>query len=135
MKSIVVLIFSFALLFSQQNYELKLYEKILPLIFKKKSLDIYVDSDTKDILKQTNVFRIVQDCSEASLLIGRKFSDIGYDCMQKPLFATSYKSFIKQKNVIGAFYWRKSRPQIVFKNKNILKYHLYLPDSLKRFSK
>jgi len=125
----------FLALFAQDNYELKLYEKILPVIFKVQNLNIYVDEDSKSIIKNTKFFYIVSDCTNASLLIGKKFNSLKNECLSKPRFATSYKSFMKQPNVIGAFYWRKSRPQIRFKSENILKYHLFLPDSLRRFAK
>jgi len=125
----------FIALFSHDNYELKLYEKVLPVIFKVQNLNIYVDADTKSIIKHTRFFNIVSDCTQASLIIGKKFRSLKNECLSKPRFATSYKSFIQQPNVIGAFYWRKSRPQIRFNSKNILKYGLFLPDSLKRFAK
>jgi len=122
-------------LFSHENYELNLYEKVLPAIFKKNHLKVYVDEDAKELMRYSSVFTIVSKCSEASLLIGAKFNDISTICLHKPLFSTSYKSFKNNHNSFGAFYWRKSRPQIKFKNKVLKRYNLKLPKSLIRFAK
>jgi len=133
LSKFIILIFTITSLFSNQNYELKLYEKILPAIFKKDHLKIYVDAQQKNIIKNSDIFTIVSDCNDALFLIGKKFGYLDMKCLSKPLFSTSYKSFNNQENSFGAFYWRKGRPQIKFKKNVLLRYNLQLPDSLKRF--
>ncbi len=135
MKLLLILLFCLTSLFSIENYELNLYEKILPAIFDKKKLDVYVDTETQELMKYSKVFNIVSTCREATILIGSKFTFLSQECLSKPLFSTSYRSFKTKVNSFGAFYWRKSRPQIKFKSKVLLKYNLILPSSLKRFSK
>jgi len=127
--------FTITSVFSSANYELNLYEKVIPAIFKQNNLKIYVDEDAKEILKYSKIFTIVENCDNALLLIGDSFPNMTKGCLKKPVFSSSYESFMINKNSFGAFYWRKSRPQIKFKSKVIHRYNLTLPKSLKRFSK
>lgn len=135
MKKLFIFLFIIKSIFASENYELNLYEKILPVIFKKDILKVYVDEDAQEIIKNSKIFIVVKNCHKASLLIGSGFNFIHKECLKKPLFATDYKSFITNENSFGAFYWRKSRPQIKFKSNVLFKYHLTLPNSLIKFTK
>ena len=133
-KLILIFIFVANILYSQDNYELKLYDKILPIIFNKNYIRVYVDDYTRDILKTSLIFEIVNNCNEADLLIGKNKNIFPRWCENKPLFATSYKGFKNSNNSFGAFYWRKGRPQIKFKLNTIEKFNLNLPDSLWKYA-
>jgi len=132
-KIIFLIVLIFNNLLANKNYELELYEKILPLIFDKSSIKVYADSEAKQILKNSKIFIIIDSCQNADLLIGKNKKSFLNKCLNKPLFATSYKGF-KLKNSFGAFYWRKGRPQLRFKLDTINKYKLNLPSNLKRYS-
>ena len=119
---------------ANENYELALYEKILPNILKKDLL-IYTDSKTKEILKHSKSLKITSNCIEADVLLGKGFKNLALKCQDKPIFSTSYRSFTNNPNAIGAFYWRKGRPQIKFKLDALDKYKLKLPQSLQEFAK
>ncbi len=135
MRITFLFIFLNTILLANHNYELKLYEKVLPLIFNTKTLLVYADSNSKQTLKESAVFKLVDNCSDATLLIGKNFGDLSTNCKSKPLFATSYRSYKNSKNSIGAFYWRKGRPQIKFNLENIQSYDLSLPNSLRKYTK
>lgn len=130
MRIIVILVASVLFLYAGE-YELRLYEKVLPMLYNKKILKVFPDSTTKQDLQKSLSLTVVSDCNQADLLIGKKFHK---ECSTKPIFATSYKSYKRYKNVIGAFYWRKGRPQISFKKSNIRKFNLQLPNALKRYA-
>ncbi len=137
MKNILIILF---LLYSttnaSDNYELKLYDKLLPLIFIKTPIVVFVDKDTRELLKNSDKFKIVNSCDKNTMvLIGKNFHNLSYQCKNKPIFATSYRGFKNQKNSFGAFYWRKGRPQIRFKNDVLNRYNLNLPNSLKKYAK
>ena len=138
MKNLLLLLLLLLLgvdnIFAGVNYELKLYEKILPIILKEESIVVYADSGSSAILKDSRVFKVTDRCLDASLLIGKRFENIDIECLKKPIFATSYRSFKSYKNSFGAFYWRKGRPQIKFKKEKIDKLKLFLPDSLSKYT-
>ena len=117
------------------NYEVKLYEKIIPSIFQKKIVDVYASKDTKEFFKNRYLFRTTDDCTKADIIVGKKFKDLNTECLKKPFFTTSYRAYRKYGNSIGAFYWTKGRPQLQFDLQKIEKYHLFLPKSLRRYSK
>jgi len=136
MKTIILLLMLTTALFSSENYELKLYQDLLPTLFGKKSLHIYTqDIELADLFKQSNILKTSHNCKDADLIIGKDFDDLPHACHDKPIFATSYRSFIHTKNAFGAFYWMKGRPQIQFKLKVIQKYHLHLSPNLSRYAK
>ncbi len=135
-RIIIIFVFFTTILNASNNYELKLYEKILPPIFSKIPLTVFADKDANELLNISKKFKIVTNCNEAVvILIGRNFLNIPDDCKDKPIFSTSYRSFKNSKNSFGAFYWRKGRPQIKFKNKVLVRYNLTLPNFLRKYEK
>jgi hypothetical protein len=133
-KGLLTLFFTFTLLNAQSDYELKLYETIIPSIFKDRPLRVYLDSDMQSMLQNSKKFTIVKECDDSvNLLIGKKFQNLPAICRDKPLFATKYRTFKEHPNSFGAFYWRKGRPQIKFKKSTLFKYGIDLPNSLQRY--
>jgi len=133
MKKFILLIYLAVTVFANnKEYELKLYEKVLGSIFEEEIINIYSDEQLKDILLKSKKFLIVDSCKKATVLIGNDFKT---KCDNLPCFATSYKMFKKEENVIGAFYWRKGRPQLKLKTNVLNKFALNLPENLKKYSK
>jgi len=130
-KFIFIFLLTVLNIFANNSYEVKLYEKILPNIFDKKVLKVFIDKNMKDILQYSDKFKIVKNCNDADLIIGNQ--TLPTDC-KKPRFSNSYRCFLKCKNSFGAFYWRKGRPQIKFKIKEIERFNLVLPNSLRKYS-
>ncbi len=139
MKKIFLLTLLILNLFAN-NYEVKLYNKIIPAIFKKNNIKIYCDIDSKKLLSKSTFFTIVDNCSLADIIIGRRFTKYDVNnldavCQKIPMFSTSYRAYKKYENSIGVFYWRKGRPQLKFDAKRIKKFNLILTDTLKRYTK
>ena len=133
-KIIIISIFIINTLFASDSYESKLYEKILPMVFQQKNINIFPDNEAKDFFKNSSKFNIVYNCDDADLLVGKSIENFPLDCKNKPIFATSYRLF-SNENSFGAFYWRKGRPQIKFKLSVIEKFNLHLPQSFKKYAK
>jgi len=132
MKEIVYLIFFISInVYANMNYELRFYERIIPLIFKA-PVHIYADKEIKYILKKSDKFVIENKCIDAQLIMGM-VKDI--ECKNKPLFATDYDTYKLSPNAFGAFYWRKGRPQLKFKKQKIKEYHLNIDSTLQKYVK
>ena len=128
-----ILLFLFSInLIGKESFELNLYQKILPAIFKKSILYIYVDKKKAKLIQESDKFKIVNECDEADLMLGKNFDII---CINKPWFGTSYKVFKNEPNVFGAFYLRKGRPQLKFKKDILDDFNLTLPKKLERYVK
>jgi len=119
---------------AKSSYAIKLYEKILPSMIENRPIKVFLDKETKELLKNSELFQIIEVCTEkVDVLIGKNFHDISEECKNKPIFATNYKTYKKNENSIGAFYWRKGRPQIIFNSKNLTYFQMPLVASLRKF--
>lgn len=117
------------------NDELKIYERILPAIFKVEKIDVYVSKDMQYKIEMSNHFKVVKNCEDALILIGSNFKNLKQECLKKPLFATNYITYKTYKNSFGAFYWRKARPQLKFKLEVLKRFNLLLPKTLKKYAR
>jgi hypothetical protein len=135
MKITILLLLFIQFALSSSDYELQLFEKVIPAIFKSNKIKIYVTADVKSILKKSSKFIIVDKCDNATvLLIGKKFTNLPIECQNKPLFATNYKYYKRTSQAFGAFYWRKGRPQLRFKTDTLKEFHLDLPQGLQKYA-
>jgi hypothetical protein len=87
----------------------------------------------QNMMRESRYFNMVEECQDAELIIG-KITDEFYDCEDIPVFSTSYKEFKNNSNSIGAFYWRKGRPQVRFKIDVINRYNLNLEQNLRKYA-
>lgn len=134
MKILLLIFCLVTIIFADIPYERKLYETILPTLFKQKPIKVYTNGKITKLLQDSEQFRVVSHCdATVVLLLGKDFTHLPPECSTKPIFATDYKTF-RSPYSIGAFYWRKGRPQISFRKDNIKKFNLTLPDSLKRYA-
>jgi len=135
MKKLTIIFILIINLNANNNYELKLYEQLLPKIFSTNIITVFADKKTKELLSKSDKFILVDNCDDAIVIIGKNLNKDITLCQYKPHFNTSYKSFNNSKNSFGAFYWRKGRPQIRFKLDAIKKYNLDLPSNLKKYAR
>jgi len=124
----MVLFIFFSMLYAD-NYELRLYEKVLSELFQKSSVKVFVDSNT-NLFQNSKVLKVVKSCKEADVLI------LYHPAMKcdRPLFVTSYKNYTKYQ-AIGAFYWRKGRPQLRLDKQQLKKFHLHLNSELRKYAR
>ena len=127
MKKILLLIVLSNFLFTQEIKGLKeLVNYLFPLIMHKKYIKVYT-LPKYYIYFPNSKFIIVRDCKKSDIVFGN------IECKNRPVFALNYDFYISHKNVIGAFYYRKGRPQLKFKKHVYLKYFKSIPNELKDF--
>lgn len=136
MKKILLISFFYLSVLASDKYELQLYKTIFPVLFEKSHLVVYVqDKEHFEMFSKSSIFSLAKDCEEADFLFGKNFQNLKYECREKAIFSTSYRSFKNTENSFGAFYWRKGRPQIKFKLDAVKRYDLYLPHSLQEYAR
>jgi hypothetical protein len=107
--------------------KIELFEKLFTSLFNKPV--VYVLTNNEDLKYSTSrVIKIVNQCDTADLIVG----NIDKNC-SKPRFLLDYYQFKKDPNAIGAFYWRKGRPQLRLRKKIIKKYHLHVSKDFEDF--
>ncbi|WP_456489235.1 hypothetical protein [Caminibacter pacificus] len=125
MKKILIVFFSAVMLFASAKIEL--FEKLFSTLFQKPV--VYVLTNNWDIKEaHSKVLKVVKSCKKADVIIG----DMDKNCT-KPRFLLDYYEFKKDKNAIGAFYWRKGRPQLRLRKNELKKYHLYISKEFEDF--
>ena len=109
-----------------------IFEKITIAITHDKKSKIYVCSHIDAIDKYSEHFNIVDNCENADIVLISSTKDIPITCKDKVLFGTKYKH-LKNKNVIGAFFWQKGRPNILFYKSRLDKNHIKLETSFNKY--
>ncbi len=150
MKRIIFLVFSFfsflncsenyTFLLKEYNKEIELEAKIISniaknLIPKKDKLSIFIPEIT-DLEKSiySEPFYIVNNCNDADFIYLRNNSDLeSCNIHNKIYFTNNYDSLLKNDKFIGAFFWSKSRPNIVFVKNRLNKNNIKLPEIYEKF--
>jgi hypothetical protein len=114
-------------LLTAQNIEIKLFSKLFTTLFGKKTVSVYTENKRYQHIK-SKFLKIVQDCDKSDIVLG-----VSKKCKDKPHFLLNYYSYKNDKNAIGAFYWRKGRPQLRLRKKSIKKYRLHMSDDFSEF--
>lgn len=133
MRRVLIILFLWSNIFANESYELKLFEKILPSLFEKSELLVYADNKTERLLRGSHYLHLSKSCKNVDILVGRYFDNLDKECQEKPFFTTYYREFKNNAQAVGAFYWRKGRPQLKFHRFGIEKYHLNLNKSLEKY--
>jgi len=135
MQKFLLLYMIFPLLLSAftTEYEVKIYDIIFSSFFpKKETIAVWTDNHKQDeILYKLHHVRLTYVMRNADILLIAHSTNIHNDIMK---FVTSYKLLQHYKeSVVGGFYWKKGRPNIIFLRKNLQKYDINLPTSLSKY--
>lgn len=89
--------------------------------------------DSVSSIKRFNSrFVLVKDCSDSNIVLIKHIEELGDKCKDKILFGTRYQT-LRNKNVVGAFFWQKGRPNILFYKTRLDKHKIILNKDLKKY--
>lgn len=94
---------------------------------------VYEQSPSR-LLTESGFVSRVSECKDADLVYGEKFDTLPFTCKNLPRFSTEYEHFQKDERVIGAFYWRKGRPQLRFNENRCKNFNIKLPPELVQYA-
>ena len=112
--------------------EIKIHDSIAKSIFSKGEVKTYIPSS--DLHSKISEYSKVMEPSpllDASYIILSDALDINTE--NAVLFVTDYKLLKKYKNAVGAFYWKKGRPTIIFIRERVERKNISLPSSLEKY--
>ena len=151
MNKILFLIFCFInLLNASENYtflvkeynkEIELEAKIISNIVQnlkisqnKASLYIPQISDVERNI-YSGFFNIASSCDDADFIFVKDEKNDNQLCNgnKKIFFTNNYDSLLKNKKFIGAFFWSKSRPNVVFVKDRLIENNIELPEIYNKF--
>jgi len=127
---LVSIFFSFAF---AETPEQELIVKVLKLLSTKNALVKVYEHNPAISLKGSTFTTLSQRCDHADIIYGSNFETLPPSCKVLPRFATDYDVFQKDEQVIGAFYWRKGRPQLRFDKERCERFEIFLPEELVRY--
>jgi len=114
------------------TYERKIYNKVLHTLYVKPTINVYTDKKNYIRFPKENNFNIVDKCDQSDVVFLSYESSLVY-CADKPIFVDNYNDFISIPNVIGAFYYRKGRPQLKLNKDYINQFDLNIDKSLLKY--
>jgi len=128
LKKIFLLLIIFnAVVFALNDTEIKLFEKLFTTLFQKDVVIVYSEQSRYKNLNTLHL-KSVKNCYRADIVLG-----VSKYCKYKPHFLLNYYNYMDNSDAIGAFYWRKGRPQLRLRKKQILRWHLHISPEFKEF--
>lgn len=130
MRKIILFLMIFTISLFADSSESKIIKLIFDSLFQNEKISIFVDTDEKSKIVIEAGFELAISCSKADIIYSSENSNI---CPQKAIFTDNYEIFKENQNAIGAFYWSKGRPNIMFDSQRLKNFNLQLPETLKKY--
>ena len=132
LKPLILLVFSFTISFAETP-EQELIVKVFKLLsINNTPVSVYEHNPSISLRGSTFTY-VIEQCSHADMVYGSRFETLPQACKTLPRFTTEYELFQNDEHVIGAFYWRKGRPQLRFSKERCEKFNIFLPPELVRY--
>jgi hypothetical protein len=119
------------------EYTQKLYTNVFHKLFPGEIVHVYTSQSNEPLFLEENHFKIVHTCDEGDIVFysrwGSTYCKPSELCKNKPIFVTNYDDFKNMKGVIGAFYYRKGRPQFKLNQKYLDHFKLKVDESFAKY--
>lgn len=117
----------------------KIYHHLFHAISKKEVIKIYTrDKEYRDAFDTSKRMQVVHSPDKADVIL--ICSDKGIEKLMNTsksndvnFFTTSYKLLKQYPKIIGAFYWKKGRSQLLFVKGRLEKRNIRLPQEYQKF--
>ncbi len=115
--------------------EIKILEKISKDITDKNKINVYlIDYNPRLLIRYSTSFVLVKDCGKADIIIAKTNSKEDLKmCHNVPGIALNYSLLKENKIFIGALFWYKGRPNLVFIKSRLERFKIDLPESYSRY--
>lgn len=132
MKKILVLLFVlFTLHASEMSPREKLLATIVHALVGSKTPCVYIDDKAwRSRIGPIEGIRMVDSCISADLVLTRDPEKIMATCPCVMLFMTTYGAYRSTPEAVGALFWQKGRPTLLFRHKVLMQRGLSLPATL-----
>ncbi|MBE0495822.1 MAG: hypothetical protein IBX45_05390 [Campylobacterales bacterium] len=143
--TLILMFFSFSyadqytFLVDKYDKEIELEAKILfkiATVSAKKDITLFIPEITPVEAKvYGKFFTLTSQCQEANFIFINKTTTSTMPCdpSGKLFFTNNYKKLLSDTKFFGAFFWAKSRPNIVFLKKRLTVHNIALPKEYYRY--
>ena len=112
--------------------ESTIFNKVITAVTAKESPKVYIYTKNKALERYPGDLELVKSCKDADIVILTTLKDIPEACKDKIFFGTRYQH-LRDERVIGAFFWQKGRPNILFYRKRLDKFNIQLDKSFDKY--
>lgn len=144
-KVLVLLILLYGHLYAlERESTLKMYHSIFHALSSKSTINVYTDDkDYRDVFGYSKKISLSENLENTDIILithESTLNDILYtiskdtNYIKKPIiFVTNYQFLKVSDKIVGAFYWRKGRSQLLFIKNRLEQYDITLPEEYQRF--
>lgn len=118
---------------SKSNMETQIIERIATSLFPKQKISVWGETaDQKNIIRQSEKIKEAADSSDADLIIVSKKvpQNLSSNCV---IITTEYTLLKKDERIIGAFFWQKGRPNLLFLRPRMQKANISLGHDFNKY--
>jgi len=127
----------------ERESTLKMYHQIFSALISKSVIKVYTnDKEYKDVFVTSQRISLTDKPEESDIILVTDESTL-YSVLQsnrvknninkKPIFVTNYRFLKRSTNILGAFYWRKGRSQLLFIKNRLDDYNITVPKEYEDF--
>lgn len=110
----------------------KIFDKIFGSMTTLRPITVYSENDDyKEVLDHSSILEKVQTPGEAFITIVTKRAEI--PDINSLIFTTDPDIFEENSNAIGAFYWERGRPKIIFLRPRLERFNIYIDSSFQKY--
>jgi len=92
----------------------------------------YLHGEIK-FLHNNRAIKTTKTCEKADIIIINKKLDLPAGCEEKAIFSTHYRTYLKNENIVGSFFWQKGRPNIIFRRAYLEENKIRLSQSFQKY--
>lgn len=128
----------------ERKSTLKMYHGIFSALSSKQTIKVYTkDKEYRDVFRHSKRIFLSNKLEESDIVLiteNRTLNNVLYrmdankGLYKKPIiFVTNYKFLKVSDEIVGAFYWRKGRSQLLFIKKRLKQNNITLPKQYQNF--
>ena len=144
-KILILLILLYGHLYAMDREStLKMYHSIFAALSPKASIAVYTkDQEYRDVFSHSKRLFLSDKLEEADIVLvteESRLNNVLYkiqantnDSKKPIIFVTNYHFLKMSDHIVGAFYWKKGRSQLLFIKKRLKQYDITLPKEYQSF--
>jgi hypothetical protein len=128
----IVLFISTILNSDDLQIESSIFKEVIGAMVKTDNPKVFIYKENNSLQKYSDGLELVYSCSNADVVVISTLKNLPSLCFDKIIFGTKY-SHLKDSRVVGAFFWQKGRPNILFYKDRLDKNDIKLDSSFDKY--
>lgn len=112
--------------------ESSIFKEVIGAMVKTDKPKVFIYKENNSLQKHSDGLELVYSCSNADVVVVSTLKNLPDLCFDKIIFGTKY-SHLKDSRVVGAFFWQKGRPNILFYKDRLDKNDIKLDSSFDKY--